>query len=382
MTATQTPIHVSSNFFGKAARYFGSFRTSVAEIIQNSYRASLPIMESGNRPRLDITFAGVKNNTADEITFRDYGMGIQDVGAALSIAVSGWDESVEDEQDPAGMGLCAALGFCDSVKIRSDFGELIIHSQSFFEREEYRDTLLDQILEIGGFEDGGTAITMIGPKYKTESSFGANIVSVVEAECFYHSAIDVFLHMPMTKADSEEMVTRQAQTFRAQAKPVLDDKGEPVLYRGYEVLDLPDNRHYGSRDSFINVIWHGQKIEVRFTDEFKRVVEIPGVGPVSLKPNIQEIERRVIVIDHGTAPVTPKLPDRRSLIPDEKTVDFIWGYLGPILERDLAEVAELVKLISEQDLSETPISSLKSSGVTRSMRNQFDLRGRRHLRAG
>lgn len=363
---TQTPIHVSNRFFSKASRYFGSLETAVAEIIQNAYRASLPILESGVRPRLDVSYTTACGT--ETVVFRDYGMGIQDIGAALSIAVSSWDKSVEEEQDPAGMGLCAALAFSKAIKIRSDFGELIIDGKLFFEDDTYRDGLLDKILPIGGFEDGGTEISMLGPKNSTSQRCP---MDTVKSECFYHGAIDVWLHYPNADTKPEPF---SANTFRTEWHRAYPDgkvKGDsPIAYKGYEVWEMRERYH--SYENYLRVIWHGQLISVDLTaPELRRQIEIPGLGEVSCSPVVPFARNHVIVIDHGIAPVTPKLPDRKHLVLDEKTCDFIWGYLGQWLQRDAATCIEEVESVLSAGIDDVELGELSTNGGCNSNRTAW-----------
>ncbi len=327
MTTTQTPIHVSSNFFAKAARYFSNFGSAVTEILQNAYRASLPIETTGVRPRVDVC-VDTDHTGVTALTVRDYGKGITDIGAALSIAVSGWDVSVEREQDPAGMGLCAALAFSERAVIVSKFGSLEIHGKSFFNDTAYRDDLLNHIDPNCNCE--GVEITLYGIPSDSE------VIRVVEETAFYHAALDVYMRKP---GQPEQVKVR---SFRDCFQRVQDSDEKPFDFRGYEIWR--DNSS-GSRgfygDGELGVIWHGQRIQVKLNArEFKRHFKFDDVE-FDTTPEIQSARGWCVAIDHGAAPVTPKLPDRSSLILDEKTVEFIWGIYESLFMSEIVKLREL-----------------------------------------
>lgn len=330
MTTTQTPIHVSSNFFAKAARYFSNFGSAVTEILQNAYRASLPIETTGVRPRVDVC-VDTDPMGVTTLTVRDYGKGITDIGAALSIAVSGWDVSVEREQDPAGMGLCAALAFSERAVIVSKFGSLEIHGKSFFNDTAYRDDLLNHIKPNCNCE--GVEITLHGIPSASE------VIGAVEETAFYHAALDVYMRKP---GQPEQVKVR---TFRDcfQRFHGLDKK--PFEFRGYEVWRDTGGglRNFYPSDGELGVIWHGQRIQVRLNArEFKRHFKFDDVE-FDTTPQIRSARGWCVAIDHGAAPVTPKLPDRVSLILDAKTVEFIWGIYESLFVSEVAKLRELFK---------------------------------------
>ncbi len=332
MTTTQTPIHVSSNFFAKAARYFSNFGSAVTEILQNAYRASLPIETTGVRPRVDV-FVDTDHTGFTTLTVRDYGKGITDIGAALSIAVSGWDASVEREQDPAGMGLCAALAFSERAVIVSKFGSLEIHGKSFFNDPAYRDDLLNKIDT--NFKCEGVEITLHG------IPSGSEVSRVVEGTAFYHAALDVYMR---TKPGQPEQV--KVRTFRDCFQRLDGSDKKPFEFRGYEIwrdTGSGDYRNVYIGDCALGVIWHGQRINVKLNaSEFKRYFQFDDVE-FETTPEIRAAHGWCIAIDHGAAPMTPKLPDRGSLILDAKTVEFIWGIYEPMFMSEIAKLRELFK---------------------------------------
>ena len=96
---------VNPRLLKKADRLFtGSPDGRICEILQNARRA--------HATRVEIT------NDDGRVTVRDNGHGIQDFAKLLDLGGSGWDESIESGEDPAGVGL-----FClapREVSIRSN----------------------------------------------------------------------------------------------------------------------------------------------------------------------------------------------------------------------------------------------------------------------
>jgi len=95
---------VNPRLLKKADRLFtGSLDGRICEVLQNARRA--------HATRVEIT------NEDGRVTVRDNGHGIQDFAKLLDLGGSGWDESIEFGEDPAGVGL-----FClapREVSIRS-----------------------------------------------------------------------------------------------------------------------------------------------------------------------------------------------------------------------------------------------------------------------
>ena len=94
--------HVSARILSKAGRLFTN-RTSqiLIELLQNARRAGAS--------QITVTTSPTSNPAATVITFTDNGSGIDDFNKLLYLGASGWDESVEHAEDPAGMGLFALL---------------------------------------------------------------------------------------------------------------------------------------------------------------------------------------------------------------------------------------------------------------------------------
>src|SRR5947208_2471512 len=83
---------VNPRLLSKADRLFtGSLSGRIIEVLQNARRAGAT--------RVEIT------NDGGLVTVRDNGRGISDFGKLLDLGSSGWDETLEASEDPAGVGL-------------------------------------------------------------------------------------------------------------------------------------------------------------------------------------------------------------------------------------------------------------------------------------
>jgi hypothetical protein len=159
----QTPISIDGeHMFETITQYFKGAEIAVTEILQNAYRAVSAQIEQGACPTIMIHMM-----EEDCVFVQDPGKGIKDVGAALSLAASQWQAEVQQTQRPAGLGLCGLLANCDKVRIQSQFGSLLIHSEQFFNSSDYRARLLDDI-DLTGALLYGTEISMIGIHQPTQ----------------------------------------------------------------------------------------------------------------------------------------------------------------------------------------------------------------------
>ena len=88
---------VNTRFLAKADRLFtGTVEGRVIEILQNARLAGA-------------TKVGITNE-AGIVTVRDNGKGIEDSAKLLDLGDSGWDETLEQSEDPAGVGLFCLAG--------------------------------------------------------------------------------------------------------------------------------------------------------------------------------------------------------------------------------------------------------------------------------
>lgn len=321
---TQTQIHISERFFSKAKRYFGSLDSALNEALQNAYRATLPRLKGGDVCEIKVHW----DSTVKSLRIRDFGTGITDIGAALSIGLSNWGKGVEEEQDPAGMGLCGVMAFCNVLVFRSQFGRLEVDTKKFFESQEYRGALLDTINTGDCLNGEGTEITMVGVVCGDHVS---EVDSALHNAAQYHTAIRITLS---EDAGSEVVIKNflETENWKLRETP----------YRGYKVYDYKQNSHFGcnyNRDQLL-VVWHGQciKVPLEYVKTKIRLPEFEESIETTLK--LPGFESMAIVIDYGAAPVTPQLPDRKALIMDAKTLEFISGLFLPEFEERIQDVRE------------------------------------------
>jgi len=319
---TQTKIHISERFFTKAKRYFGSLESALNEALQNAYRATLPRLRGGEVCEIKVRW----DSMTKSLQIRDFGVGITDIGAALSIGVSNWGKGVEEEQDPAGMGLCGVMAFCERIVFRSQFGRLEFATKSFFENPIYRGSVLDVIDSSAVLSGDGTEITMVGVNGGQHNN---DVYTALHNAARFHTAIRI----TFAEDAKEPAVIKnflEIENWKLRETP----------YRGYKVYHYEGHGHFsvnGHRDQLL-VVWHGQciKVPLEYVQTKIRLPEVPEPVETSLK--LPDFETLAIVIDYGAAPVTPKLPDRDALIMDAKTLEFIAGLFLPEFERRIEVV--------------------------------------------
>lgn len=107
---------VNARLLTKASRLFtGTLQGRIIEILQNARRAGAT--------QVEIT------NSEGWVTVRDNGNGIEDFNKLLDLGGSGWEQALEDSEDPAGVGL-----FClapREVTIRSRGRIAVIHKDGW-----------------------------------------------------------------------------------------------------------------------------------------------------------------------------------------------------------------------------------------------------------
>lgn len=322
MTA-QTPIHISDRFFAKAGRYFGSLESALNELFQNAYRSYLPLGENREPP---FVYVNVVDHPGSRgfIRIRDGGRGISDIGAALSIGDSRWGDDVEEEQDPAGMGICGILAFCRAVHISSTFGSLEIESERFFGDADYRALLLDQV-EDRPFDEG-TIVTMWG----IHGNSWRTPIEIVKAIAHNHVSLDTYVaSVPSTALEAYEKVRTLLEVGHGYRTS--------HAVHGCWVYDNDAGKSAYGRTS-LTVIWHGQRIGVDTSrPEFAR----------QLLPNVETtpwaLDGLVVVVDRPVPGLQPKLPDRDRFIITDGLVDFVWQVVGRRLKRNLSYMRDVAR---------------------------------------
>lgn len=324
---TQTPIHISDRFFAKAGRYFGSLESALNELFQNAYRSYLPLGERQEPPFVYVNVVDYPGSRG-YIRIRDGGRGISDIGAALSIGDSRWGDDVEEEQDPAGMGICGILAFCRSVSISSTFGSLEIESERFFGDADYRALLLDQV-EDQPFDEG-TVVTMWGVQEGGNS--WRKPIDIVRTIAYNHVSLDTYVtSSPSTDLDAYDKVETLLE--------IGDGYRTSHAVHGCWVYDNDAGKgSFGRRN--LTVIWHGQRIDVDTSgSEFTRQL-LPKVETTPWA-----LDGLVVVVDRPVPGLRPKLPDRDRFIITDGLVDFVWQAVEPRLRRNLSYMRDVARRI-------------------------------------
>lgn len=99
---------ISQDALARVSRFYnGGPADALAEILQNSRR--------GRATRVDIDLLDLAGHSV--LAIRDDGIGIDDPAVLLALGHSGWDDSVAQAEDPAGMGVFSLAGL--RVEFRS-----------------------------------------------------------------------------------------------------------------------------------------------------------------------------------------------------------------------------------------------------------------------
>lgn len=276
------------NLFRTVSRYFGSADSALTEAVQNAYRSYLPRDLAGPAPVIRI------DTSAEGVAVTDYGRGIADPMNMLSIASSDWAAGVEQKHNPAGMGVCGILAFCKSATWISTFGTIRVDSERFFNDSSYRENLGAEVQHNGPFV--GTQLMMDG--------FTGQLTMDKVSKLFgrYLTASIAFNGSPIQIAQLPPRVAIHP-TGNSTIHSLLGD-------------DLPD---YGAAPQ-IRVFWHGHDIGVPDFSPAAITLESPG-GPLTYTSAYGGLRVFVNVLDENV--ITPKLPDRTSLIQDERTTTFL-----------------------------------------------------------
>lgn len=131
---------VGANILTKVTRLFdGSPTTIFNELVQNSRRAG--------SQKIEVTLT---DGIDTEVTFRDYGVGVNDLEQILTLTDSGWQEPTISDEDPAGMGIFVLSSLKDPVTLRSNGNEWTLTPKVFQGREQatVREIAFAQGLEV------------------------------------------------------------------------------------------------------------------------------------------------------------------------------------------------------------------------------------------
>lgn len=277
MNVSNNDMINTEKLISQIPRYFNNdINTIISELIQNSTRAGASFIKLDYR------------KDHDYLIIVDDGKGIDDIIESITIANSVWDNSIMENQDPAGVGIFSTFSISYKVEISSKFGTLIIDPELFFSSRDYRLRLKDSI-DIDNIYEEGTMIVLSLKDIKTVEK----LISWINASINYnyeftkHNLDIITPDGVITAFDINK--TREA----------LKDKSiffKETTYEGNTCfIFIPQT------DSVINaynnsiVKYYGHHISYQHRDVFNCLIDI-----------------------REGSPLTPVLPARASIIEDEK----------------------------------------------------------------
>ena len=292
-----TPIHVSDRLFNKVSRYFGSPAEAVQEAVQNAYRSYWPIAPNGKKPVIDVTVQYREGGTMD-LSVTDQGRGIDDPGKMLSPAASEWESDVEGDQDPAGLGVCAMLAFSQRTCWVSRFGRLTVESQKFFNDAQYRAQLGDSILPV----------ELVGPG-TIACMEGMPQIGSGDLRDMLNKYTNVVVRLTTISPQGDQASEIVPPWLYG---PPLVENERFRIYRVSSSYSSPDERF----------LWHGHAIEVQGSRNLGRpTLSIEGINVELGGSSSTSYCREVIVIEPKfERAITPKLPDRKQVMLDARTL--------------------------------------------------------------
>ncbi len=373
------PVTVNvDNLFRTLPRYFDGPVAAVRELLQNAAR-------TGCRHLHVMVTHSHRCRDAIDVTVIDDGPGIVDVEAMLSVSQSDWSDDTKRTEDPAGMGVFAALANCTRVRWESRFGSLTVDGKKFFAQEKYRAGLAAEIVPVDeddSYAEGGTRVTMEGIRPdSTQFNLGRTLCHVIEEFARYFNGMkitlstDVIWHNGVDRAPSTPVTDnlhpfkRDLLSLAEQLNPKDLDAGKwhdtafakipggLLVWRdtarpGAFSHALP-NYLVGISSSYSNsrtisgfaVGWQGHDLS-RSEESFKPRYDLirylkdhcHWLTPLQIKL-LDEHETNqfdingpsMLVLLDDPALVTPKLPDRDRYLVDEKVAElhrtctmFIW----------------------------------------------------------
>lgn len=351
-----TPIHISDNMFAMIPRHFSDFAAAATELAQNAYRATL---ESNNH-RVMVT------TTEDTVVCTDTGCGIMDFGKMLSLAVSEWSEITRQAQDPAGLGVCAILAYARRVTWTTCLGpghpvrSITVESVPFFASAGYRAALAEMVDTGETSLTSFTTVTMEGVK---ESP------SRVRDEL--QQAFRWFPNLQVTINDA---------TLSSGLAALRATHPRPVLVDGHEVLVLSKDEYlYGRANARLAraVVWHGCLIPGPDYNADNSLLkpDDPDMPPIMQQYWPAHLSDGVyteacdlhyaLVCTPGHLCVTPKLPDRTSLVWNDKTKAFMAKVQRAVSIRRIEDAIDALRLLANTKGKLTDLS--RFHGVPQSL---------------
>ena len=262
--------HVSARILSKAGRLFTNHTSQVLiELLQNARRAGASLVT--------VTTSPEPTQATTLITFTDNGSGIDDFNKLLHLGASGWDESVERAEDPAGMGLFALLH--TGVVVSSRGKTAAITTDAFLGKEavEVRDQ---------ESADPETGTTLVFTRQETEACITDTLRRVAK-----FGPVDVMLNGELLKRED----------FLADAEYIKEVGGVRI------------GIFIGKSEPMENCNFHGNLIRATLLDHDITYAQVLSQVHRSTMP--LKVTARLDIL--STASLHLKLPDRTDLVYDE-----------------------------------------------------------------
>jgi len=276
-----------------APSLFQTGPTIISEMVQNAWRAGS-------------THVAIEC-TDKTLNVKDNGHGVEDVEALrtlLTLGGSGFEaEPLLAKMSPAGMGIYSLISHCKHMTIASGFGTLEIDCGRWFKDADYRDSTFDRIRP--ETEDLGLLIQATGlkkPLHDTSEERGFNHRFAFLR--LYARVMDLFINGCFLEPfRPEEFFQECVSVDGADCWFMMKDKGHNMhdALRGIDP-SVSMNYNYYSFNAYkhrLAVGWYHHLIE----------------------PPEQTINYSCYVDVLDGTPFTPKLPDRNTVIKDDK-----WNY--------------------------------------------------------
>lgn len=274
MTQKEVAMKVNPQKLVESLKYSFTNKTTVlSELMQNARRAGASSVKFDYKP---------DTNT---LVITDDGCGIESMEALLTVAESGWDADVVEQEHPFGIGFLSALFACWHIIVSSKGGQIDANTDEVLAFKKIPVTAFDW--------KGVTRITLVG----------------------------VELH--------EEYILNTLKCL-ARGFPI------PVYFNG-ECLERPvaENSGLDFVDTEIGKVYlHGLDTPIGRNSEFE--VYLQGL-PI-YRSHSYYADRHVIHLDSSR--FDARLPDRDKLIDEEESVEWIMEVLRQEIEKRLSSMKQ------------------------------------------
>lgn len=296
-TAIKLDIN-QDRLFANLSTIFSNAGVVIRELVQNARR-------SGS-DRIDVTT--LLDETTDQltVTIRDYGKGISSLQNLFTLAESGWEESLIQDENAFGMGFYSVLYCTEKVRVTSLGSQLEFDCVHLINGGEVIPTAIDsdEISE-------GTSIELIGFngfKHNGESLIGSlQLRSLTEALKNIAEGEESYISL-----NGELLAAPLARRSLSARKKIKSDAGELYLETDeYGFVVIPSGPEHISLAFFL------QGIEVYSTLGSRRVAPLA-----------------VVHLDNS---ILARMPDRDKLIHQKDVIDCVGGTIKKFFSEFLSE---------------------------------------------